>query len=371
VSHSDMYWRKPKPPHSRIKSEVVAYYFSMWAAVVGRSNARIGYLDLYAGRGETFGGEPSTAIRVLSAASAEPTIASKLVAILNDRDSDHCLNLRQVIEKRGFLQRLRYKPIVLNRSVNQVLAEELDALRLIPSLCFIDPYGYKGVSIDLIKAVIKDWGCDVILFFYTCGINRNIGLEDSEEYLAALFGRDVYENLKAVFKTGVCDREKTLLDAFCRKLSDEGIKHCLPFRFNFRNSKRLSHHLLFLSKSDAGFNLVKKAVAKYSQTEEGIPTWTYTDGRENVAEQLSILSDGPMNKLCVLLELTFGGVELTVSQLIKSCDDKGFRYTDRNIKDALLRLEDSGKVVVDKPAERRRRAGKVTIGDKRVVRFLG
>src|SRR5207248_10024637 len=30
---------------------------------------------------------------------------------------------------------------------------------------FVDPFGYKGLSLQLVNSVIKDWGCDCVFFF--------------------------------------------------------------------------------------------------------------------------------------------------------------------------------------------------------------
>ncbi|MDE0305699.1 MAG: hypothetical protein OXI87_12605 [Albidovulum sp.] len=32
--------------------------------------------------------------------------------------------------------------------------------KLLPSFSYIDPFGYKGLSLKIVKSAIKGWGCD-------------------------------------------------------------------------------------------------------------------------------------------------------------------------------------------------------------------
>jgi hypothetical protein len=54
----------------------------------------------------------------------------------------------------------------------------------VPTLFFADPWGYEGVSIDLIEAALSHWGSD-FLFFPTVGsIVPLRTMQDKIRYLA-------------------------------------------------------------------------------------------------------------------------------------------------------------------------------------------
>ena len=36
---------------------------------------------------------------------------------------------------------------------------------MVPAFSFIDPFGYKGVTLELLEALMKGWGSDMALFF--------------------------------------------------------------------------------------------------------------------------------------------------------------------------------------------------------------
>ena len=48
----------------------------------------------------------------------------------------------------------------------------------------------------------------------------------------------------------------------------------------------------------------------------------------------------------------------------------GTPYTFRNVQDALIKLEFSEEIEVDRPRSKRMRNGKVTLGKNRMVRFV-
>jgi three-Cys-motif partner protein len=60
-------------------------------------------------------------------------------------------------------------------------------MRLIPTLFFVDPWGYKGLTLQLINSVLKNWGCDAIIFFNYNRINRGLSNPAVQAHMNALF----------------------------------------------------------------------------------------------------------------------------------------------------------------------------------------
>ena len=59
-----------------------------------------------------------------------------------------------------------------------------------PTFFFVDPWGYKGLSLRLINSVLKDWGCDCVFFFNYNRINMGLGNDAVEKHMDALFGKE-------------------------------------------------------------------------------------------------------------------------------------------------------------------------------------
>jgi Protein of unknown function (DUF5131) len=58
---------------------------------------------------------------------------------------------------------------------------------LVPTLFFVDPWGYKGLTLQLINSVSKDWGCDAIIFFNYNRLNMGLSNLAVDEHMSALF----------------------------------------------------------------------------------------------------------------------------------------------------------------------------------------
>jgi three-Cys-motif partner protein len=63
------------------------------------------------------------------------------------------------------IEKLKFKPIFSTKEVGEDIVRLLEKTKLIPTLFFVDPWGYKGVSLRLVKSAVKDWGSDCIFFF--------------------------------------------------------------------------------------------------------------------------------------------------------------------------------------------------------------
>ena len=63
-------------------------------------------------------------------------------------------------------------------------------MKLVPTLLFVDPWGYKGLSLALINSVVQNWGCDCIFFFNYNRINPGVSNDTVREHMNALFGDD-------------------------------------------------------------------------------------------------------------------------------------------------------------------------------------
>jgi len=84
---------------------------------------------------------------------------------------------------------------VRNKEVGQEIVAMFSQMRLIPTLFFIDPWGYKGLTLQLINAVLKDWGCDIIVFFNYNRISMGLSNQYVEEHMNALFTKQRADTL--------------------------------------------------------------------------------------------------------------------------------------------------------------------------------
>jgi three-Cys-motif partner protein len=271
---------------SRIKAQIVTKYFGFWTKVMVPQAKRwakgLAYIDLYAGPGRYEDGSKSTPILVLEAAIQNPELRKRLITVFNDRNSEFATRLRSNIQRIAGIEMLSHQPQVYSVEVDEEVAEMFGRAAMVPSFSFVDPFGYKGITQRLLKGMLKDWGCDLILFFSYARINAAIDNEMFEEHISALFGDKRLRSLRARLQgKRPWEREALILEAFSQVLNDLGFKHVLPFTFRRKGQERTSHHLIFVTKHPLGYTVMKEIMAaESSEYDQGVPSFTYSPSQK-------------------------------------------------------------------------------------------
>ena len=333
---------------SRIKTRIVSKYFFTWTQVIvpkvkSRGGTRVAFIDLFAGPGRYKDAMPSTPLRVLGSAAKDPILRNMLVGIFNDAHAPHARSLQEAIDSTPEFGQLKYKPRVGNYQVGPVIVEQLEDIEMVPSLLFVDPWGYKGLSLRLINSVLRHWGSACIIFFNYNRINSGLNNPTVKEHMDALFGveratrlrtRLVHEKLKPL------DRERMILKEISDAFREKDGRFFLPFRFWMENQNRISHHLLFVSKNFRGYHIMKEIMAKESSSfEQGVPSFEYNPRdyplRFELSRPLDDLEDQLLNDLA--------GRTLTMLQVYEQ-HSIGRPFRSTNYKQALWNLYDRGKI---------------------------
>jgi three-Cys-motif partner protein len=354
---------------SEVKARIVQKYFYAWANVImptaRKSGGRIAYIDLYAGPGRYKDGAASTPLLVLQHAIADAKLASMLVTLLNDSDSNRTSTLQTEICALPGIGNLKHKPVVSCGEIDEEAEKHFNQAKLVPSFSFIDPFGYKGLSLKIIKGVIKDWGCDCVFFFNYNRINAGIGNQAVAGHMDALFGKERADVLR-VRLSGLSPelREALILEELAAEIKALGGTYVLPFTFRNSSGTRTSHKLVFVSKSFKGYAIMKDIMAKESSTEDqGVPSLAYSPADWSMPLLFSL--QRPLDQLRATLLKDFAGQELPVAEIYKrhSVDTP---YVMKNYKESLTQLETEGKIAVRSLRDARRKG---TFADHLLVRF--
>ncbi|MGI8857026.1 MAG: three-Cys-motif partner protein TcmP [Thermomicrobiales bacterium] len=370
---SNLFFAEPRE-QSLIKSAIVSKYFWSWAKIMipqarRRNISRIAYADLFCGPGHYDDGTKSTPLLVLEKAIAEPEMRDMLATYFNDANASHVASLESAIKSLPGIETLRHAPEFSVSEIDGSIARAFMGVRVVPTLTFIDPLGYKGVSLDLVDAVVKDWGCECILFFNYNRINMGIENQYVESLMNSLFGTERAERMReGLAVLSPSQRELTIIEEISQAFKGRGIGYVLPFRFKNDSGTRTSHYLIFLSKSPLGYGIMKEVMAGESSREtEGVASFEYclADSRQQLLFKLSQSLDDLGN----LLSIQFACQTLTMRDVFEQ-HNIDTPFLERNYKNALRRLESDGRILTEPPAHKRpRRNGEVTFSDKVMVTF--
>lgn len=177
---------------SLVKTAIVSKYFWAWAKVIiptaKKLGGRIAYIDLFAGPGRYKDGTRSTPLLVLEQAIKDDDMRQMLVTIFNDADTSNTQSLENAIKALSNIGSLKHKPQIYAQEVGEEIVKMFEQMSLVPTLSFVDPWGYKGLSLRLVNSVLKDWGCDCIFFFNYNRISMGLPNKVVDQHMNALFG---------------------------------------------------------------------------------------------------------------------------------------------------------------------------------------
>ena len=309
---------------------------------------RIAYVDLFAGPGRYLDGTMSTPLLVLEKAIENPDLTERLVTYFNDKNPEIAGSLQEAIESLPGVETLEHEPVIENYEVGPDMVEAFESAKLVPSLLFVDPWGYKGLSLGLIQSVVKDWGCDCIFFFNYNRINMGLSNPYVKEHMKALFGQKRARELRRTIRLlSSEERELVIVEELCAALRDLGPEYVLPFRFKSSQTTRTSHHLIFVSKHQLGYTIMKDIMARESSDEhQGVATFEYNP--HATAEQpLLFALSRPLDALADMLLEEFAGQTLSMLEIFEQ-HNVNRPYVKKNYKDVLWELEESDKITASK-----------------------
>lgn len=355
---------------SEVKTRIVEKYFDAWARVMvptlkRRGDNKLAYLDTHSGRGRYDDGSPSTPLLILQKALESADLCSMLVTVFNDIDPENCRKLEAEITRVPNIQRLRHKPVVMNKEIEQDAATYFTQIRRVPTFSFVDPWGYKSISREIVKALVSEWGCDCVFFFNYRRVNAAFSNPLFRNHIDALFGAKRAERVSGELSGLRPDqREARILEELAQALKELATKlYVLPFVFKDEGGRRTTHCLVFVSKHELGLEIMKDIMAAESSVlDQGVPTFTYSPADERTPLLFSLAR--PLEALEDMLLERYAGQTLTMEQVYRGHHTE-YRYVKKNYKAALLALEQRGKIAVH--SAKRRRAG--TFGPDLQVKF--
>lgn len=353
---------------SKVKTRLVCKYFNAWSKVMKHKN-RLAYIDLFCGPGVYDDGTESTPMIITKTILNDDNLSDKFILFFNDKDEEKVESLKSAIEGIDNYEKLKFLPNFACMEVNDALANSFSEITMVPSFTFIDPFGYAGVSLDLIRALTEDAGCECILFFNYNRINAAINNSGVRNRMIDIFGENRFNIIESSIKDDhKISRQNLIMEQFSLAMNDIGIKYVLPFRFQQEKQCRTSHYIIFLTKHHLGYKIMKEIMYRESRpTNDDIGTFEYIPIDSQYANQLSFLSNFnyDIDNLKKDLLTYFSGRTIKMIDIYYE-HNLNTPYIDKDYKEALKQLEDENKIIAD-PTKRDRRKG--TMADHVKITF--
>ena len=359
---------------SAVKAHIVSSYFSAWSRVIQKWDTPMAYIDLFCGPGKYGDNNLSAPLLIIESTLENPKLLNKMRFVFNDCDSNNIASLKKSImqiDTNGILsQRVQY----YNETVEAGFHNRLRIPKNMPALSFVDPFGYKGLTLNLISYLISNSGSDCIFFFNYNRINMAFSSNTKfDEHLKMLFGETRTVALKKQLENLHPEqREPIVLNALVEALREGKSNYVLPFKFYSSEMARTSHFIIFVTKHPIACKIMKQIMYSNSAKDsDGVATFSFKDSHNFVAEfdQLTMF-DCPLQMLKESFMEKYRHQNVPVAIICDSVDcDFSNYFVGKNAKDALRQLEAEGKIEVISGRKQKYRKGQLTMPDTAMIQF--
>ena len=332
--------------HTRVKHEILSKYLNGWVRILGKSH-NLNIFDCFAGRGKFSEGEEGSPLVIIKTIAeirekmGRPKEASCIFIEINDSNFQ---NLRVEIDKERKNASQRYDGWLdvefFNDEFANVASRIIDEYseRLAPSFFFIDPFGFSGVSFEVIKNILSIKRTEVFMTFMVRDVNRFFESSTHRISIEELYGMD---NVQDILQNQYPNlpREQALLRLYRDQLhKSASVKYTRPFKVNADKKLRTTYYLIHATNSPKGCELMKEIM--YKAGTEG--RFGYLGPAEG---QMSLTQYDGISKLEEFLLVRFSG--RTVSyQNVRYETLMNTEFVRKYYHDAILELEEEDKIQI-------------------------
>lgn len=347
VRVSDQFFSE-QSKQSKVKAGIVFEYFKQWSKIMASNvdawgayhgTDKIMYLDVYSGPGVYEDGEYSTPLLIIEYALERPELQDKLLCFFNDADKSSISKLEEIVMRLPGIEKLKNKPEFFHGEVDGDMAAVLKEWSKPPTLLFADPFGYKGLTLELIDSVLQDFGGEIIFFFNYNRTQAAIKNPSVAGHMDALFGKKRADKLREI-ENGSGNKEGAILDALFDALTEKYGKYFCLFRFPSLKKDTTSHYLIYVTKHKLGYEIMHSTMAKASDSTDlyGVHSFQYRPGGFSNSSVFNPLVDLGLN-----LHKKFKGQKLTLDEFWVD-ESIGTPFIRKNFVEAIHMLADKGMV---------------------------
>ncbi|MFQ6129004.1 MAG: three-Cys-motif partner protein TcmP [Thermoplasmata archaeon] len=336
-------------PHTRAKHEILRRYLAAWFPIVKNVNpSGLNYIDGFAGPGVYAGGEDGSPVIAIKTAVQHRLPMPKIFFAFIEKEKNRAETLRDVLAKRfpELPENIGYK--VYNDEFATVIGSILDEFDakskvLAPTFTFVDPFGYAGFPLDLLKRLLKPRASEVLITFMASRLRRFLD-ETHESAVDNLFGS---LDWRVARELSGSDRVQFLLNFYRERLLDATpARYVLTFEMVGRDGNTI-YWLVFVTKHPKGCQAMKEAMWKVDPT----GTYSFYDVADGVRRFLLDEGDPEWAKQAQQeVWEHFRGRRVKVEEVENFIAPTVFLWRKRRI---LVPLERSGKIVRVESRKRR------------------
>lgn len=332
----------PIEPHTEAKLIILKKYLDAWLPIMTSQNRRVVYIDGFAGPGEYENGKDGSPIIALkSFIQYKDRIESEIVMTFIESDSSRCDNLKRKLTQLSIPKNFSIE--IVNDEFVNIVDERLkkmnsEALRLAPSFVFIDPFGFKGIPIEIVRRIMEHKKCEVLINFMYEDINRFLANKRLWNHFEKIFGTEKWKRVIALKNPQ--ERNISLHDLYKGQLKNEcNINHVYSFRMKNKRNKT-DYYLFFGTNHSLGLAKMKEAMWQVDPT----GNFEFSDVTYNPNQPTLFSEEVDLKPLMSDLLNRFKNKKICIKNLIEYVITQT-PYLKKHLKTCLRELERNGSQI--------------------------
>jgi three-Cys-motif partner protein len=256
-------------PHTAAKHAILRRYLQAWMVILSQGKfPEILYVDGFAGPGEYKNGEIGSPIIALQTAlNYQPPLKAKLHFLFVEKDSARAENLKALTAKLRLPS--NFEVVVEGDTTFENAFEKHYPRyqrfgRLMPTFAFIDPFGWTGAPMSIVRRIMQHKSCEVFVNFMYEEINRFISHPDQVNNFNSLFGSTGWDQCKGIVEART--RRRCLHDLYTEQMHNKGNTKYVR-SFTMSNDNNVTDYILFYGTNEVlGLKKMKEAMWKVDES---------------------------------------------------------------------------------------------------------
>ncbi len=311
--------------HTEVKHRILRKYLTTWTRIVSSANPEVHYFDGFAGRARYEDGEPGSPLLAIDVANRNSDIFDTFHCTFNDYSHDNYKTLKDETESK--VEQCENSDKIKHTCFNEKFEEialpvlKSDAYTDLPSMVFIDPFGYSGTPFEIISKImnLQESGNEVFFNFMVDKIRRFLNDDEKEETITRAFGSDDWKTIRQY-----SDREKQeeeILKLYVSQLkSAANVEYVFPFQMKHPDKDVTLYYLIHATNHFKGFKVMKDVMFNEGADDNfaylGSDHYGYEDEQTNLFEATAS-EDVRVKELRQRLLDVYDGETVTFKDLLK------------------------------------------------------
>lgn len=282
--------------HTEVKHRILRKYLTTWTRILGSANSEVHYFDGFAGRARYKDDEPGSPLLAIDAADRNASAFDTFHCTFNDYKNANYKMLKEETKKKvdDCKNGNKIKHYCFNEEFEEIALPVLrsDMYSDLPSMVFIDPFGYSGTPFNIISEImnIQRAQNEVFFNFMVDKIRRFLDDAEKEEAITQAFGSDDWKEIRQY-----SDREKQeeeILKLYVSRLkSIADVEYVFPFQMKHPDKDVTLYYLIHATNHFKGFKIMKDVMFNEGADDNfaylGSDHYGYEDEQTNLFEATS------------------------------------------------------------------------------------